>query len=167
MFSLLSDEGRRVLWKWAHLPQRGRQCMKHSIQSISICDSSHFLSLFSVFMFQFEISSVLSFISFRDEVIYTSSWDSSWSDVALSYLFTSRRASSALLKASAVTHLSPHFDEIKAKGFFFSASKTTPSPLQFDVRRHIWFCRTQEAGGLFHPADIINLGYFEKCDCHV
>ncbi len=165
MFSLLSDQGRRVLWKWAHLPQRGRQCMKHSIQSISICDSSHFLSLFSVFKFQFEISSVLSFISFRDEVIYTSSWDSSWSDVALSSPHDGITSSS---KSLGCDSLEPSLWRDQGKGLFFpSASKTTPSPLQFDVRRHIWFCRTQEAGGLFHPADIINLGYFEKCDGHV
>ncbi len=150
MFSLLSDEGRRVLWKWAHLPQRGRQCMKHWIQSISICDSSHFLSLFSVFKFQFEISSVLSFISFRDEVIYTSSWDSSWSDVAFRYLFTSRRASPALLKASAVTHLSPHFDEIKAKGFFYPQPPKQPPPLFNSMSADTFdFVEHKKQGGSF------------------
>lgn len=132
MFSLLSDEGRRVLWKWAHLPQGGRQCMKHWKQSISVCHSSLFSPLFSVFKFQFQISSVLSFISFRDGVIYTSSLDSFSTDAALGYLFTSWRASPALLKGTAMTHQSPHFDEIKANVFFFPPQPPKQPPPLFN-----------------------------------
>lgn len=126
MFSLLSDEGRRVLWKWAHLPQRGRQCMKHWIQSISICDSSPFLPLFSVFKFQFQISPVLSFISFRDGVIYTSSWV--WCSSRLSVHLTTSITSSS--KSLGCDSLEPSLWRDQGKGLFSpSASKTTPSPL--------------------------------------
>lgn len=94
MFSLLSDEGRRVLWKWAHLPQGG-STVHEALETVNLC--LPFIT-FSVFKFQFQISPVLSFISFRDGVIHTSSSDSFSSDAALGYLFTSWRASPALLK---------------------------------------------------------------------
>lgn len=119
MFSLLSDEGRRVLWKWAHLPQGGLT-VHEALETVNLClPFITFFPLFSVFKFQFQISPVLSFISFRDGVIYTSSLDSFSSDASLGYLLTSWRASPALLKGSAMTHQNPHFDEIKANVFFF------------------------------------------------
>jgi len=54
--------------------------------------------------------------------------------------------------------------------FFFSFSHPPkqPPPLfnsmsadTFDIVEH------KKQKGLFHPADIINMGYFEKCDIHV
>lgn len=142
----------------------GRWCMTPWIQSIYICDSSSFPPLFC-FKFQFQISSDQPFISFKDGLSYTSSSDSFLPDVALGYLFTSRQLPPALLKGWAMTHESPYIEEIKAITtiFFLSASKT---PHQFNVHRHIWFCRTREAKGLFHPTDIINLSYFEECERH-
>lgn len=128
MFSLLSDEGRRVLWKWAHLPQGGLT-VHEALETVNLClPFITFSPLFSVFKFQFQISPVLSFISFRDGVIYTSSLDSFSSDAALGYLLTSWRASPALLKGSAMTHQNPHFDEIKANVFFFFFFFFSPQP---------------------------------------
>lgn len=140
VFSLVR-RSRRVLWKWAHLPQGGRQCMKNHIQSISICDSSPFPPLFSVFKFQSQISSFLSFISLEDEVIYTSSSDSFCSDVALGYRFTSQRA---LLK-----WLTRVLTLTRSRRRAFFLSKTTPSCLIRCPQTHLIFVEHKQQRGSF------------------
>lgn len=144
MFSLLSDEGRRVLWKWAHLPQGG-STVHEALETVNLC--LPFIT-FSVFKFQFQISPALSFISFRDGVIHTSSLDSFSSDAALGYLFTSWRASPALLKGSAMTHQNPHFDEIKANVFFFFFQNSPLPSLIQCPQTHLILQDTRSKGAL-------------------
>lgn len=114
-------------------PATGGSTVHDALETVNLClPFITFFPLFSVFKFQFQIPSVLSFISFRDGVIYTSSLDSFSTDAALGYLFTSWRASPALLKGSAMTHQSPHFDEIKANVFFFPPQPPKQTPPFFN-----------------------------------
>lgn len=139
MFSLLSDEGSRVLWKWAHLPQGG-SLVHEALDTVNLYLWFITFPPLFCFKFQFQISSDLPFIPLRDELIYTSSSDSFLPDVAVGYLFTSRRVAPALLKGWAMTHKSPHFDKIKAMYYFFHEPPKKPtdsvSPDTFDFVEH-------------------------------
>lgn len=132
-------------------PATGGSTVHEALETVNLClPFITFFPLFSVFKFQFQISSVLSFISFRDGIIYTSSLNSFSSDAALGYLFTSWRASLALLKGSAMTHQSPHFDEIKANVFFFLLSlQNNPLPSLIQCpQTHLILSNTRSKGAL-------------------
>lgn len=164
MFSLLSDEGSRVLWKWAHLPQGGSP-VHEALDTVNLYLWFITFPPSFCFKFQFQISSDLPFISLRDGLIYTSSSDSFLPAVAIGYLFTSRRVPPALLKGWAMTHKSPHFDEIKAMDYFFMSLQNTP-PIQC-LQTHLILLNTSKGPYSPHWHHKSELQYFENSDGYV